>query len=157
MNENNNTPAVTPNVTAKITWINNKPTEAKKAAATITIADSFAVHGISIVEGQKGLFISMPQRASERRGETKYFEIAHPITAEFRQAMQNAVFEAYSQAQALAQQYRKENTFQKPIEQERSPSESTEPVQEGDETFPFSLDEPNEAESDNVPILGLMM
>ena len=147
MNENN-TSAATPNVTAKITWLNNNPAEPKKAAATITIADSFAVHGVSIIEGQKGLFLAMPQRASEKRGETKYFEIAHPITAEFRQAIQNAVFEAYSQAQALSQQYKREYTSQKSFAPE---SESSE------ETFPFSLEEPDESDVENVPIMGQTM
>ena len=148
MNENN-TPAVTPNVTAKITWLNNNPAEPKKAAATITIADSFAVHGVSIIEGQKGLFLAMPQRASERRGETKYFEVAHPITAEFRQAIQNAVFGAYSQAQALSQQYKKEYT--------QSTDKKDPVVSEEGETFPFSLDELDEADMDSVPIMGQML
>lgn len=148
MNENN-TQAVTPNVTAKITWLNNNPAEPKKAAATITIADSFAVHGVSIIEGQKGLFLAMPQRASERRGETKYFEVAHPITAEFRQAIQNAVFGAYSQAQALSQQYKKEYT--------QSTDKKDPVVSEEGETFPFSLDEPDEADMDSVPIMGQML
>lgn len=156
MNENN-TQAVTPNVTAKITWLNNNPAEPKKAAATITIADSFAVHGVSIIEGQKGLFLAMPQRASEKKGETKYFEIAHPITAEFRQAIQSAVFEAYSQAQALAQQYKKEYSAQKPEKQEQIVSETGKTMTEEGETFPFSLEESDEADVDEVPIIGQMM
>lgn len=149
MNENNNTPAVTPNVSAKITWINNNPTEAKKAAATITIADSFAVHGISIVEGPKGLFVSMPQRASERKGETKYFEVAHPTNAAFRQAIVKSVMDAYNQAQVLSQQYKGNNSGQ-------SAPMTPPPLLEEDGTLPFSLtDEPSEA--DSVPIMGQAM
>ena len=102
MNENNN-PAGTPKVTANITWISNDPASPKKASASITIADSFIVKGISIVQGQKGLFVSMPQRASEKKGETKYFEIAHPITAAFRSEVSKVVLDTYAQTLALAQ------------------------------------------------------
>ena len=75
---------ITPSVKAKITWLNDDPSGAKKAAATITIADSFQVHGVSIVEGPKGLFISMPQRQTTDK---KFLEVAHPVTAEMRKAM----------------------------------------------------------------------
>ncbi|SEW38030.1 stage V sporulation protein G [Ruminococcaceae bacterium KH2T8] len=93
-----------PEVKAKITWKNDDPTAAKKAAASITIGNVFQIHGISIVEGQKGLFISMPQRASEKNGEKKYFEVAHPTTAEMRQAVTDAVMKAYGQESNMAQE-----------------------------------------------------
>ena len=72
---------ITPSVKAKITWLNDDPSGAKKAAATITIAEAFQVHGVSIVEGPKGLFISMPQRQTTDK---KFLEVAHPVTAEMR-------------------------------------------------------------------------
>ncbi|MBR3032395.1 MAG: SpoVG family protein [Clostridiales bacterium] len=147
MNENNQ--MNTPEVTAKITWMNNDPNMSKKAAATITIGNCFAVHGLSVVEGPKGLFVSMPQRASERKGETKYFEVAHPTNAAFRQAIVKSVMDAYNQAQVLSQQYKGNNSGQ------NAPM-TPPPLLEEDGTLPFSLtDEPSEP--DSVPIMGQTM
>ena len=95
----------TPEVKAKITWINDDPTQNKRAAATITIAKAFQVHGISIVSGPKGLFISMPQRQTNDK---KFVEVAHPVTAEMRKAIYDAVFGAYSQTMAMANQYQQD-------------------------------------------------
>ena len=95
-----------PEVKAKITWINDDPSAAKKAAAAITIAECFTVHGLGVIEGPSGLFISMPQRTVEKNGETKYNEIAHPITSEMRKTIHDAVFTAYSQAMAISKQYK---------------------------------------------------
>ena len=86
-----------PDVKAKITWMNDDPSAPKKAAASITIGNCFQINGLSIVEGNKGLFVSMPQRASEKNGEKKYFEVAHPTTAEMRQMINDAVMKAYAQ------------------------------------------------------------
>lgn len=106
MSNNNNLPSIK----AKITWINDDPAQSKKAAASITIANAFQVHGLSIVEGPKGLFLSMPQRQTTDK---KFVEIAHPISAEMRKAITDAVFDAYSQTMAMSDQYKTE--FQKKV------------------------------------------
>ena len=132
MSENNNT-ITTPNVKAKITWINDDPTQNKKAAALITIADCFTVHGISIVDGPKGLFISMPQRTSEKSGEKQFNEVAHPVTSEMRKAIHDAVFKAYSQTMAISKQYRREFDKQK-NENPHVQESSDEPEEESSNT-----------------------
>ena len=43
-----------------------------KAFASATIGGAFAVHGIRIIESDKGRFISMPQDSYKKNGETKY-------------------------------------------------------------------------------------
>ena len=63
-----------------------------KAVASITIDNDFAVHDIKIIEGENGLFIAMPSRKTP---EGEYRDIAHPISKEARQVMQQAIFEAY--------------------------------------------------------------
>ncbi len=89
----------TPNVSARITWVNDNPSQNKKAAASVTIANAFQVHGVSIVDGPKGLFVSMPQRQmTDKNGEKKFVEIAHPVTADMRKAIYDAVLGAYTQA-----------------------------------------------------------
>lgn len=109
----NNNQTVIPSVKAKITWMNDDSSAPKKASASITIGNSFMVNGLSIVQGQKGLFVSMPQRVSEKDGQKKYIEIAHPINAEMRTAIINAVLDSYSQTLALSQQFRSGDQVQK--------------------------------------------
>lgn len=66
-----------------------------KAIASVTIDDQFVVHELKIVEGQNGLFVSMPSR---QRPGGQFVDIAHPITSEARQHIQEAVLEAYEKA-----------------------------------------------------------
>ena len=150
MNDTKND-VMTPSVKAKITWMNDDPQAAKKASASITIADSFVVNGLSVVESTKGLFVSMPQRVSEKNGQKRYNEFAHPITAEMRTAIVNAVFDSYSQALAISQQYRNEL------------GEQTAPEQETVEGEPFEIfgeeDEPEseEVEESDEPMMAMSM
>ena len=53
-----------------------------KAFASATIGGAFAVHGIRVIESDKGRFISMPQDSYKKNGETKYNDTFHAITAE---------------------------------------------------------------------------
>ena len=63
-----------------------------KAIASITIEDEFVVHDIKVIEGTNGLFIAMPSRKSQS-GEFR--DIAHPISTETRNKIQDAILEAY--------------------------------------------------------------
>lgn len=64
-----------------------------RAIASITIDDALAVHDIRIIQGERGLFISMPSR---RRVSGEYYDVAHPVTAEARAVVQEAVLAAYN-------------------------------------------------------------
>ena len=68
-----------------------------KAYASATIGGAFAVHGIRVIESDKGRFISMPQEYYKKNGETKYIDTFHAITAEARTALVEAVNDAYEQ------------------------------------------------------------
>ena len=63
-----------------------------KGIASITIDNSFVINEIKIIEGQKGLFIGMPNRRTPN-GEFK--DIAHPINPEKREKIQKAVLNEY--------------------------------------------------------------
>ena len=63
-----------------------------KAVASVTFDNEFAVHDIKVIESQNGLFIAMPSRKTPN-GEFK--DIAHPINAETREKIQQAVLEDY--------------------------------------------------------------
>ena len=79
-----------------------------KAYASVTIAGAFAVHGLRVIETDKGRFISMPQDSYKKNGETKYNDTFHAITAEARNALVDAVNDAYEQK--LQEQQEQENT-----------------------------------------------
>lgn len=68
-----------------------------RALATLTIGKCFGVRGIKLVEGGRdGLFVSMPSRKTL----DGYEDVCFPVTGEFRQALDNAVKEAYENAMA---------------------------------------------------------
>ena len=65
------------------------------AFASITINDAFAVHGIRVMDSEKGKFAAMPNM-KDKDGE--YRQVCHPITGDFRKQLNAAVLEAYEQA-----------------------------------------------------------
>lgn len=68
-------------------------TESKlKAYVTVTFDDCFVVHNVKIIEGKTGIFIAMPSRKT-RSGE--YKDIAHPITPDFRNRLQESVLKTF--------------------------------------------------------------
>lgn len=74
-----------------------------KAFASVTINGTFAVHGLKIMDGEKGLFVAMPSSSYKSGDTTKYQEIFHPVTAEARKMLMDAVLNAYKQALAEQQ------------------------------------------------------
>lgn len=74
-----------------------------RAFASATVGGAFAVHGIRIVEGEKGLFVAMPQDSFKKNGQNVYKDTFHAITAEARDALIEAVGQAYDQKLAEVQ------------------------------------------------------
>ncbi|OPZ65331.1 MAG: putative septation protein SpoVG [Firmicutes bacterium ADurb.Bin506] len=68
-----------------------------KALATITLDDTFVVHDLRVIEGEKGLFVAMP---SKRGFDGRFRDVAHPVTQELRDMIEAAVLRAYLQAVA---------------------------------------------------------
>jgi len=64
-----------------------------KAFAGVTIDGMFGIHGIKVIDGQNGLFMSMPQASDGKGG---FRDVAHPVTREGRMELQNAVIAQYS-------------------------------------------------------------
>ncbi|MEW5950900.1 MAG: septation regulator SpoVG [Elusimicrobia bacterium] len=69
--------------------------ERLKAFATVTFDNTFVVHNMKIVNGNKGLIVCMPSRKIK---DGTYKDIAHPITNEFRSKLENAVIKEYEKA-----------------------------------------------------------
>lgn len=69
-----------------------------KAFATIKIADCFVVKNLKVIEGAKGLFVSMPQekfKSKDNDEEIKWTDTAYPVTAEARKEVNDLVLKAY--------------------------------------------------------------
>jgi len=84
----------------KITSVNVRKIEKEgsrmKGIASVLLDDSFAVHDIRIIEGDNGLFIAMPSRKTATGG---YRDIAHPINPEVRAMFEDAILDAYENAE----------------------------------------------------------
>jgi stage V sporulation protein G len=63
-----------------------------KAYATIVFDNSFIIRDLKVIEGDKGLFVSMPSR---RRKDGSFRDIAHPLNAEMRQHIEENVIAEY--------------------------------------------------------------
>lgn len=66
-----------------------------KAFATVTFDNTFVVHNMKVVNGNKGLIVCMPSRKIK---DGTYKDIAHPITNEFRSKLEEAVIGEYNKA-----------------------------------------------------------
>ena len=89
----------------KITSVNVRKLEKEgsrmKGIASVLLDDSFAVHDIRILEGDNGLFIAMPSRKTATGG---YRDIAHPINPEVRAMFEEAILEAYKNAEDVSEE-----------------------------------------------------
>lgn len=87
----------------KITSVNVRKIEKEgsrmKGIASVLLDDSFAVHDIRVIEGDNGLFIAMPSRKTSAGG---YRDIAHPINPEVRAMFEDAIIDAYNNAEDLS-------------------------------------------------------
>lgn len=92
-------------VNAKINRLIDKPDSGVRAIASASFDGYYAVHGIKVCEGEKGLFISMPSTSyTTANGEKKYQDIFHPTTKGARDALNTSVINAYKAALAQSQQ-----------------------------------------------------
>lgn len=71
-----------------------RPNGVCRATASVDINGGFAIRGIKVMEGSKGLFISMP---SYKAGNGEYKDICFPCTKEASQQFSDAVMNAYQQ------------------------------------------------------------
>jgi stage V sporulation protein G len=87
------------NITAKIVKTFSSATAKGKvlAIADAVIENAFVIHGIKIIDGEKGVFMSMPnEQYKNKEGKLMYSDVFHPISSEARESLHKAVFEAYA-------------------------------------------------------------
>src|ERR1700730_6534633 len=64
-----------------------------KAYATIVFENAFIVRDLKVIEGLKGLFVSMPSR---KRKDGTFRDIVHPLNSEMRVAIEEAIIKEYN-------------------------------------------------------------
>lgn len=62
--------------------------------ASVTFDGCFVVHNLRIVSGEKGVFVAMPSRQLPNN---KFVDVAHPVTNEMREKIQQAVLRQFEQ------------------------------------------------------------
>lgn len=63
-----------------------------KAVVSVTLDDQLALHDVKVIYAKEKYFIVMP---SKKNPDGSYRDVAHPIRAEFRDELNNAVLDAY--------------------------------------------------------------
>lgn len=66
-----------------------------KAYATIVFDNDFIVRDLKVIEGNKGLFVSMPSR---RRKDGSFRDIVHPLNSETRSMIEQSIIQEYERA-----------------------------------------------------------
>ena len=88
-----------PSVQVRIDRLNDYEGSNIKAFASANIGGAFAIHGIKVVDSQKGLFVSMPSNSYiNAEGNKRYSDVLHAVTAEARTELNEKVMKAYEQA-----------------------------------------------------------
>jgi stage V sporulation protein G len=70
--------------------------------ADLTICGAFVIKGVRILkskgqEGPASFFVGFPSRKAAGAEGDRYLEVAHPVTAEARAAVKDAVLKAYAE------------------------------------------------------------
>ena len=65
----------TPNISARIDRLVDYENSKVKAIASVNIGGAFAIHGLRVIDSQKGLFVQMPQNSFQKDGKTEYSDI----------------------------------------------------------------------------------
>lgn len=66
-----------------------------KAYATVVFDNDFIVRDLKVIKGDKGLFVSMPSR---RRKDGSFRDIVHPLNADTRKMIEDAIIGEYNRA-----------------------------------------------------------
>ena len=66
-----------------------------KAIVSVTFDDQLALHDVKVIYAREKLFVVMPSR---KNPDNSYRDIVHPITADFRCHVENAIIAAYKEA-----------------------------------------------------------
>lgn len=101
----------------EITEVRIYPTEGPgklRGYANITIDNAYAVHGLRVLEGENGFWVSMP---ATRNKQGEFRDTFHPITKEAREVLMDAVLSKYNEVAQKGSGPQEEET-EKKVEEE---------------------------------------
>ena len=65
-----------------------------RAVVSITLDNQLAIHDVKVIYARDKFFVVMPSR---KNPDGTFRDMVHPINAEFRATLENAIIEAYQQ------------------------------------------------------------
>lgn len=80
-----------------------------KAYATIVFDNSFIIRDLKVIEGHKGLFVSMPSR---RRKDGTFRDIVHPLNSDTRTDIEGRIVGEYNTVVAAGGSVRTEDQYE---------------------------------------------
>lgn len=83
------------NITDVRVRLAKKDSSKLKGVASVVIDDSIAIHDIKLIEGEEGLFMSMP---AKKMPDGTFKDLVHPINSVVREYIKTCVFDAYQKA-----------------------------------------------------------
>ncbi|MGB8367030.1 MAG: septation regulator SpoVG [Candidatus Babeliales bacterium] len=69
-----------------------------KAYATIVFDNAFIIRDLKVIEGHKGLFVSMPSR---KRKDGTFRDVVHPLNPDTRRLIEERVIDEYRRVMEL--------------------------------------------------------
>jgi len=69
-----------------------------KAYATLVFENCFIVRDLKVIDGHKGLFVSMPSRKCK---DGTFRDIVHPLNSQMRSEIEQQVIEEYNRASTM--------------------------------------------------------
>lgn len=69
-----------------------------KAYATVVFDNCFIIRDLKVIEGHKGLFVSMPSR---KRKDGTFRDIVHPLNSDTRRMIEQKVIEEFNRVGEL--------------------------------------------------------
>ena len=73
-----------------------------KAYATIVFDNDFIVRDLKVIEGNKGLFVSMPSR---RKKDGSFRDIVHPLNSDTRTMIEQSIIVEYDKSDEIGPVY----------------------------------------------------
>jgi stage V sporulation protein G len=64
-----------------------------KAMCDVVVCDQFLIHGVRIVEGKNGTFVSMPRQQGKN---SKWYDVVTPLSKEVKASLERIMLEAYA-------------------------------------------------------------
>lgn len=103
-----------PSISARIDHLVDRENSKLRAIASVNIGGAFSIHGLRVIDSQKGLFVQMPQNSFQKGGKTEYSDIFHPVTSEARVELCSKVLDAYEQKLSVSEDLNEDGDLDAP-------------------------------------------